>query len=76
MTIRSSAQMKLRVAPDRIHLLKFILEGYDGLAILSTVDPLHGVVSLRFSRENETELRQLLDSITSEVKIDPAYHEK
>lgn len=37
----------MAVARDKIALLKFILEGYDGLASLSTVDNKNGSLVLR-----------------------------
>ena len=38
--------MFLRIRPDRIHFLKFILEGYDGLGLLTTLDANQGVMVL------------------------------
>lgn len=64
MTKCSSKQ--LQISPDRIHYLKFILEGYDGLAILSTVDSSQGLVELRYPPEAEKDLADLL------VEIKPA----
>jgi hypothetical protein len=40
------AQVFLRIRPDRIHFLKFILEGYDGLGLLTTLDANQGVMVL------------------------------
>lgn len=66
----SSPQLKelyLLIAPERFHFLKFILEGYDGLAILSSVNGKTGVVRLRYPLENETLLFDLISDIS--VKI-------
>ncbi len=38
----------LRISPGRIHYLKFLLEGYDGMAILSTIDASAGLVVVRY----------------------------
>ena len=54
---------RLRIAPERIHFLKFILEGYDHLAIQSTVDNRLGLVELRYTPECEAEVLQLLDDL-------------
>jgi hypothetical protein len=65
MTICSSKQ--LRISPDRIHYLKFILEGYDNLATLSTVDARQGLVRIRYTPEVEEDLTQLLTEIASDI---------
>lgn len=53
----------LRIAPDSFHYLKFILEGYDNLAVLSSVDMKQGVVRLRYTSGLEKEVFQLLGNI-------------
>lgn len=64
--------MRLKIAPERIHFLKFILEGYDGLALLSTEDAVQGLVEIRCPPENENELKLLLRSIKPQItKIIP-----
>ena len=64
------SQLILRIAPNRIHFLKFILEGYDGLAVLSTVDSAKGIVLLRYPPEMEHDLVCLLEDLlhTSNLK--------
>ncbi|MEJ2032435.1 MAG: DUF4911 domain-containing protein [Deltaproteobacteria bacterium] len=61
------AVFDMRIAPDRIHFLKFILEGYDGLAILSTIDPHQGYVRLRYSDSAQDELRSLLLNLAPQL---------
>jgi len=58
---------QLRISPDRIHYLKFILEGYDNLATLSTVDARQGLVKIRYTPEVEKDLTQLLTEIASDI---------
>jgi len=55
--------LRLKVSPDRIHFLKFILEGYDGLALLSTENAEQGLVAIRYPPEIECDLIKLLQSI-------------
>ncbi|MBU0730238.1 MAG: DUF4911 domain-containing protein [Proteobacteria bacterium] len=55
--------MPLRIAPERIYFLRFILEGYDGLAILSTLDQHAGVVEIRFPESASQVLFGLLEDI-------------
>ena len=56
-------ELYLGIAPGRFHFLKFILEGYDGLAILSSVDGKIGTVRLRYPVESETLLFELLTAL-------------
>ena len=65
MSICSSKQ--LRIPPDRIHYLKFILEGHDNLATLSTVDARQGLVKISYTPEVEEDLTQLLTEIASDI---------
>jgi hypothetical protein len=56
-------ELYLGIAPGRFHFLKFILEGYDGLAILSSVDGKMGTVRLRYPVESEPLLFELLSAL-------------
>ena len=57
----------LRVRPDRIALFCFLLEGYDGLAVLSTMDAKQGLVRLIVPESRYTELWLLLFAICEEL---------
>ena len=59
--------LQLKISPDRIHYLKFILEGYDGLAILSTADARHGLVEIHYPPEIKRDLIDLLAEVSSEI---------
>ena len=59
--------LRLKISPERIHFLKFILEGYDGMAILSTVDAGKGIVELRYPAEIESDLKELLHKIKPQI---------
>ena len=61
------SSMQLRISPDRIHFLKFILEGYDNLATLSTVNARQGLVEIHYPPEIEKDLTDLLTEITSDI---------
>ena len=61
--IRETAQIYLRINRSRIHFLKFILEAYDGLAVLSVLDPRKGIVLVRFAPESGSEVTNLLSSL-------------
>lgn len=66
-----SEQLFLRIKPSRIWYLKFILEGYDGIGVLSTVDRQTGLVLLRFCPEQRTALILLLAHLASQVRNEP-----
>jgi len=59
--------LQLEISPERIHFLKFILEGYDGLALQSTVDAGQGIVEIRYPPENESDLKELLHNIEPQI---------
>lgn len=60
-------ELYLSIAPDKFHFLKFILEGYDGLAILSSVNGKSGSVRLRYPLESEIPLFGLLSDIAAKL---------
>ena len=49
---------------------KYIFEGYDGLAVLSTVDSVLGIVSLFVAPGREREADQVLDALAREIRIE------
>ncbi|MCI5158917.1 MAG: DUF4911 domain-containing protein [Candidatus Electrothrix sp. AUS1_2] len=57
----------LRIRSDRIALFRFLLEGYDGLAVLSTMDAKDGVVRLIVPASRYTELWDLLFAICEDL---------
>lgn len=58
-----------RISTDRIHFLKFIIEGYDGLAVLSTLDEKAGLVRLRFPAEVRPEVEELLADLAPQIGL-------
>jgi hypothetical protein len=59
----------LRVDRKQIHFIRFILEGYDGIATLTTVDPHTGVVCLNISPGCKDEVETVLQEIKTDVLI-------
>jgi hypothetical protein len=57
----------LRIRSDRIALFRFLLEGYDGLAVLSTMDAKQGLVRLIVPEARYAELWQLLAAICADL---------
>jgi len=58
----------LRIDPARYHFLKFILEAYDGLCLLSTVPDKKGCVCIRYPKEQTEKLFALLSSLANSLK--------
>ena len=63
--------LQLSINPERIYFLKFILEGYDGLAIQSTIDARSGIVEIRYPPEMKTDLQLLLAELEPILKSLP-----
>ena len=54
------ASLQLAINPERIYFLNFILEGYDGMAVQSTIDAKSGLIEIRYPPEMENDLQLLL----------------
>lgn len=67
MTERKLNEIYLRISYRRFHYLKFILEGYDNLAILSSHDCSAGVVVIRYPGAMAGELFDLLGQIAGSL---------
>ncbi len=68
----SLQRLCLRTRPERIARFRFLLEGYDGLAILSTLDAATGLVRLLFPASRRTELLEFLAAMETELDLTPA----
>ena len=60
----------LRVDRREICFLKFILEAYDGIATLTTIDAHQGVVLLRIAPGCEDEVETILQDLKRDIIID------
>lgn len=58
----------LRIKPEKIHFFKSILEGYDGLAMMSTIDVRQGLVSVRYSDAAQKDVIALLSALSPTLK--------
>ena len=58
-----------RVDRRKIHLIRFILEGYDGIATLTTIDPHRGIVRLNIPPGCEDDVETVIQDIGKEVVI-------
>lgn len=61
--MKNLSAVYLRISPGKFHFLKFILEGYDNLAILSSYRNREGIVVVRYPAEIAADLFSLLGSL-------------
>ncbi len=64
-------QHQVIMTPDRIHYLRFILEAYEGMALVSTLDRDLGLVLLSIAPGCEEDVLAILESERSELALDP-----
>ena len=64
------SELFVEVDRNKIALLKFILEGYDGMASLSTVDNKNGSLVLRYFPTCHDELIAILEAQSFNISLD------
>ena len=55
--------------PAKIHLLRFILEAYEGIALVTTLDPDLGLIELSIAQGCEDELAQILNAEMNNLQM-------
>jgi hypothetical protein len=60
-----------RVDRRQIAYLRFIFEAYDGIAVLTTLDPDAGLVVLRIPPGCDPEAEMILQEIAQDILIEP-----
>ena len=58
-----------QVDKETIAYLKFILEGYEGLAVLKTLDARQGLVSVHIAPGAEEDIKLILDDLAREISL-------
>jgi hypothetical protein len=61
---------RLRVDRSEISYLRFILESYDGLATLSTLEAAAGKVELRIAPGCEPQVRRIIRDLQKDILIE------
>ncbi|HON38154.1 MAG: DUF4911 domain-containing protein [Desulfomonilia bacterium] len=64
-----TGQIEVRVNRDDISYLRFILEGYDGLGIVSTRDPIAAQVVITYPLSRKALLARLIHALHREGVI-------
>lgn len=55
----------------QIHFLRFLLEAYEGVAVMTTLDRATGLVVLLIAPGREAEASQLVEQLREEIMIEP-----
>lgn len=58
-----------RVARRQISFVKFILEAYDNLAVLTTIDPYQALVQVAIAPGCETLVAGIMNSFADEISV-------
>ena len=66
-TLPESVELFLLIQPAKIAWLRFVLEGYDGLAVLTTISVQTGLVRIRTLRTGLNETMRLLDALAQDL---------
>lgn len=59
----------LRVAPERIADVNWIMEGYEHLALVTTEDPREGVVKLLGTLDTYNDVMEIIENMPFTVEI-------
>lgn len=60
---------RVQINPQRVHYLKYVLEGYDNTAIVSTLDSHLGIVDLSIAPGSEGLVQELLSAIEKVIGL-------
>lgn len=70
MTAFETIKQIYRVDRKEISFLRFIFEGYDGIAVIKTIDPKKGVILLYISPGCEDDTEMILKDLKQEMMIE------
>ncbi len=61
--------LSLEITPSMVYFLRFILEGYDNMFVLTTVDKEKGLVEIQYCQSVRQQLERILDEIGGEIGL-------
>lgn len=61
------ARRRYRLLPARIGMLRFLVEGYDGILFLRTIEARTAVVELSWSESSATDAEGILVALSAEL---------
>ncbi len=62
-------QLYAIVSPDKIDILTKLIEAYDHLAVVSTLDRLRGLVIMRSTEDNYNDLQEILTNLPFPIEV-------
>ena len=65
------SQRILRVERQHISWIRFLLEGYDGIASVTTLEPARGLIQINTAPGCEDALNELLKELAKEMLMEP-----
>jgi Domain of unknown function (DUF4911) len=68
-TIKKTETRYYRVDRRQIAFIKFIFEAYDGIAMLTTLDPVKGIIALYIAPRCQEQVAAILRDLKKEVTI-------
>lgn len=66
----------IQIPPHEIAYLNFVLESYEGVAAVRTVDPHEGIVELMVSPHYQEEIKEILKDLAEEFPIQEVIDKK
>lgn len=67
---KTTVKRYYRVDRGQIHFLKFVLEGYDGIAVLRTIDPQEGLVVLQIGPGCQSMVDMIIQDLQRHIRIE------
>jgi hypothetical protein len=71
MQFKSTKSQLYRVDRKAVGFIKFIIEAYDGIAVVETLDPSAACIALHVAPGCESELDAVLSDLSREILIEP-----
>lgn len=66
-----TSKQKYRVDRRQISFIRFIFEAYEGVAVVTTLDPAAGLISLAMAPGCEKMARDVMDDLSQSILIEP-----
>ncbi len=60
--------IRAKISPEKIAFLKFVLDGYNHLALLTVKDPKKGIVELSFFPTEKEEVLNILQDFAKKIE--------
>jgi len=67
---KTTVKRYYRVDRGQIHFLKFVLEGYDGIAVLRTIDPQEGLIVLQIGPGCQSMVDMIIQDLQRHIRIE------